>query len=367
MFWRFVIPSYPKQKAAPAEGISMKAMRLTGIREMELMDTPTPAVVNDTDVLIRMEVVGICGSDVHYYANGRIGDQVCDYPYTVGHEGAGVVEAVGSAVSRVKPGDRIAIEPAVSCGKCDQCRLGRPHTCRRLVFLGCPGQIDGCLSEYIVMPQECCFPIPDSMTFDQAAISEPLAIGVYAVKQSIDMTDASIGILGSGPIGISVLLAARYAGASGIYMTDKIDSRVEAARENGAGWAGNTDTLDIVEEITLAEPTLLDCVFECCGEQDALEQAVDILKPGGKLMLIGIPVVDRISFDINKIRRKEICIQNVRRQNGCVQETLDMMDSGRVDVDFMVTHRYNLTDAKAGFDLVESYQDGVIKAMIDIG
>jgi len=219
----------------------MKAMKLTGICQMEMMEVPTPGIVNDTDVLIKMKTIGVCGSDVHYYATGRIGSQVVDYPFAVGHEGSGVVEAVGSAVTNVEPGDRIAIEPAMSCGECDQCQAGRPHTCRKLRFLGCPKQAEGCLSEYIVMPEQCCFKITDETTFDEAAISEPLAIGVYAVKQSIPMQGAKVGILGAGCIGLSVLLPARAQGAAKIYATDKIDGRLDLAKKAGAVWGGNPD------------------------------------------------------------------------------------------------------------------------------
>ena len=165
----------------------MQAYKLTGLRQLALMEVPTPEPCNPTDVLVKMARVGVCGSDVHYYETGQIGSQVVQYPFTVGHEGAGVVVAVGPAVTRVKAGDRIAVEPAMPCHACDQCRVGRPHTCRQLRFLGCPGQAEGCLSEYLVMPEGSCFPIPDSMTLDEAALSEPLAIGVYAVKQSIPM------------------------------------------------------------------------------------------------------------------------------------------------------------------------------------
>ena len=120
----------------------MKAMRLTGLRSMERQETPTPDLAHPGDVRVRMAVVGVCGSDVHYYEEGRIGGQVVRYPFTVGHEGAGIVEAIGAAVTRVKPGDRIALEPAQACGTCDQCLASRPHTCRKLRFLGCPGQAD---------------------------------------------------------------------------------------------------------------------------------------------------------------------------------------------------------------------------------
>jgi L-iditol 2-dehydrogenase len=345
----------------------MKAMVLTGIREMEMREVPDPEIQNDTDVLIRMGTVGVCGSDVHYYVSGKIGSQVVVYPYRVGHECAGVVEAVGKGVTRVKPGDRVAVEPAMPCWECDQCKAGRHHTCRKLRFLGCPGQAEGCLSELLVMPETSCFPIRDTMTLDQAALSEPLAIGVYAVKRSVPMQGAKIGILGAGPIGLSVLLPARAQGAEKIYVTDKIDGRLEVARQAGADWAGNVTKQDIVADIAALEPAQLDVVFECCGEQEAIDQAIQILKPGGKLMIVGIPEVSRISFDIDNLRRKEICIQNVRRQVDCVQEALDLIDSGVTRVDAMATHHFPFDQSKAAFDLVTAYGDGVVKAMIDFG
>jgi len=340
----------------------MKAALLTGIRQMELRDVSDPEITGDTDVLIRMDSVGVCGSDVHYYVNGRIGSQVVQYPFAVGHEGAGVVEQTGPAVTRVKPGDRIAIEPAVSCWKCDQCLAGRPHTCRNLKFLGCPGQLDGCFSELIVMPQECCYPIPESMTLEQAALSEPLSIGVYAVKlAAMDMTATKIGILGSGPIGLSVMLAARAAGAKTIYLTDRLDYRVEAARRQQVTWAGTPEEVE-----SGVGNGQMDIVFECCGKQEALDQALELLKPGGKLMLIGIPTVNRVSFNIDRLRHQEICIQNVRRQNHCVQPALDLIADGFIQPDFMATHRFTLEQVKEAFELVADYRDGVIKAMIHL-
>lgn len=343
----------------------MKAMMLTGIRQMEMRNVPDTEIINEKDVLIRMQRVGVCGSDVHYYVSGKIGSQVVKYPFTVGHEGAGVVEKTGPGVTRVKVGDRIAVEPAVSCWECDQCRAGRHHTCRKLKFLGCPGQLEGCLSEFIVMPEESCFKIREGMNYDQAAISEPLAIGVYAVKRSVPMQGAKVAILGMGPIGLSVMLPARAQGGEGIYVTDKIDSRVELAAANGATWAGNPDTQDVVAGILEREPGGMDVVFECCGDQAALDQAVELLKPGGKLMIIGIPQFERFSFPVDKMRHKELCIQNVRRQCDCVQESLDMIDSGAIDVNFMVTHRFSFDRCKDAFDLVANYKDGVVKAMVE--
>ena len=343
----------------------MKAMVLTGIRQMEMQEIPTPRIKNDNEVLVKMKVVGVCGSDVHYYSLGKIGNQIVQYPYPVGHEGAGEVVGVGSAVTKVKPGDRIAIEPAMPCWECDQCKAGRPHTCRKLRFLGCPGQADGILSEYIVIPEESCFPLTDSMTYTEAAISEPLAIGVYAVNQSIPMKGASIGILGFGPIGMSVLLPAIYKGAAKIFVTDLIDERLSIAKDCGATWTVNPLKQDAVEVLKANEPLLLDVVFDCCGKQEAMDQALNMLKPGGKLMSIGIPEFDRWSFNVDQLRHKEICIQSVRRQNHCVEETLELMASKKVNVEKMPTHRFSFERTKEAFDLVTGYKDGVMKAMID--
>ncbi len=344
----------------------MKAMMLTGIGKMEMREVADPEIAGESDVLVRLAAVGVCGSDVHYYRTGRIGSQVVEYPFTVGHECAGIVEAVGPAVTRVKPGDRVAIDPAMPCWQCDQCLAGRHHTCRKLRFLGCPGQAAGCLSERIVMPAESCIPIKDEMTMEQAAVSEPLSIGVYAVKLSaVPMAGAKIGILGAGPIGLSVLLPAKAQGAEKIYVTDKIDERLDIAAKAGATWTGNPNSQDIVEEISRCEPLLLDVVFECCGQQEALDQAIKLLKPGGKLMIIGIPETDRVCFGIDDMRRRELCVQNVRRQIDCVQPSLDMIDRGEINVDFMVTHRFSFEQTPEAFELVADYRDGVVKAMIE--
>ena len=342
----------------------MKAMQLTGINQMEMLDVPDVEIKNDTDVLIKMQCVGVCGSDIHYFETGKIGSQVVEYPYTVGHEGAGEVVAVGKAVTHVKPGDKIAIEPAMPCWECDQCKSGRNNTCRKLRFLGCPGQAEGCLSEYLVMPETSCFKISDKVTMQEAALSEPLAIGVYAVKQSIPMQGATIGVLGTGPIGFSVFMPAIAQGAAKVYATDKIDERLALAQKAGVSWTGNPDKTDIVSAILEQEPLGLDVVFDCCGDQQALDQAIELLKPGGKLMIIGIPRFDRFSFPVDQLRRKEICLQNVRRQCDCVEDSLAMIERNDFDVNIMATHHFSFDQTKDAFDLVASYKDGVLKAMI---
>jgi L-iditol 2-dehydrogenase len=343
----------------------MKAMMLTGIREMEMKEVPDPVLKNANDVKIRLLVLGICGSDIHYYARGKIGSQVIKYPFTVGHECAGVVVDTGLEVTRVKKGDIIAVEPAMWCGTCDQCLSGRHHTCRNLKFLGCPGQAEGSLSEYIVMPEDSCFHLPGNLTPDHGAISEPLAIGVYAVKKAGEIKGEKIGILGFGPIGMSVMLAAKAQEAGEIYVTDKIDQRLLLAVKEKAALIVNPLQDNISERIRQREPLGLDIVFECCGQQEAVDQAIDILKPGGCLVIVGIPEFAKWTLSVDDTRRKEISIQFIRRQLNCVEDTLEMMDNGMIDVSKMITHRFPFENTKEAFDLVAGYRDGVMKAMID--
>jgi L-iditol 2-dehydrogenase len=343
----------------------MKAMMLTGIRQMELKDIAEPQIVKPNDVKIKMSVLGICGSDIHYYTQGQIGSQIVNYPFTVGHEGAGTVVEVGDAVRRIKPGDAIAIEPAMPCWECDQCRAGRHHTCRNLRFLGCPGQAEGCLMEYIVMPEESCFPLTGKLTPDHGSISEPMAIGVYAVKKSGGVRGLKTGILGFGPIGMSVMLAARAEAADSFFVTDKINKRLEIAKRECSSWSGNPDKEDVVKKILEKEKLGLDVVFECCGQQEAFDQAVKLLKPGGRLVVVGIPEFDRWSMDVETTRRKEISLQFIRRQVDCVEMALEMMEKGVINIDNMVTHRFPFKSTKEAFDLVAGYKDGVMKAMID--
>jgi L-iditol 2-dehydrogenase len=344
----------------------MKAAVLTGIHRFDVTEVPTPQIVRPNDVLIRINTVGVCGSDVHYYTTGRIGTQVVEFPFTIGHETAGVVEKVGSAVKHVSPGQRVAVEPAVSCGECDQCKAGRHHTCRKLLFLGCPKQLEGCLSEFVVLPEENCFPIPDAMSFVQATLSEPLAIGVYAVEQSGVRDGASVGILGAGPIGMSVFHVLRTRTMGRIFLTDKIDARLATAGVLRPAWTGNPDSVDVVAEVARIEPLMLDIVYECSGDPAAVLQAVHLLKPGGRLIIVGIPEVDEIALPIHELRRKEITIFNIRRQVHCTQKALDLLASGAVNMDAMATHSFALDETQSAFDLVSSYRDGVMKAMISI-
>ncbi|MDD4645513.1 MAG: zinc-binding dehydrogenase [Bacteroidales bacterium] len=218
------------------------------------------------------------------------------------------------------------------------------------------------------MPETSCFPIPPEMSYVEAAISEPLSIGVYAIRLAqMDLTGKKIGILGFGPIGMSVLLPALYKGAGKIYVTDKIRERLAIARQCGATLTLNPLREDVVSCIREKEEALLDLVFECCGQQEAADQAIGLLKPGGKLMIIGIPEFDCWSFPVNQLRHKEICIQHVRRQNNALEEALGLMQNHKIDISRMPIHFFPFSQTREAFDLVAGYQNGVMKAMIVFG
>lgn len=344
----------------------MKAVVLTALKKMELREVPEPAIKKDTDVLLKVERIGVCGSDVHYHETGRIGSQVVEYPFIVGHECAATVKAVGKAVTRVKAGDEVVVDPAATCHTCQQCLQGRENTCYNQRFLGTPKQGDGCLCEYIIMPQECCYPTDGKITLEQGALCEPLSVGIYSIRRSQVSAGAKVAILGAGPIGLSCMIALKAQDVKEIFMTDKLDYRVRTAKDAGAVWAGNPEKENIVEEILKQEPLGLDIVYECAGEQEALDEAVELLKPGGKLIMVGIPRVERVSFSIDKLRRKELTLVNIRRQNKCTQPAIDLIMSGRNNPDFMITHRCSLEETPAAFDMVADYRDGVIKAMISV-
>lgn len=344
----------------------MNSFALTGPRRMQMREIDAPSIQKPTEVLVQIGAVGVCGSDIHYFTTGRIGDQVVEFPFVIGHECAGTVVEVGNGVERLSPGDRVAIEPAMTCGTCDQCLNGRENTCRHNRFLGCPGQASGGLCELLCMPEENLFLLPPDMDLGVATISEPLAIGIYAVQQAGVQAEHRIGILGMGPIGRTVLLPALELGCKAIYCTDRVAERCDAAVNAGALWAGNPAVDDVVGECLKREPAGLDLVFECTGQPEAWEQAIQLLRPGGKLIVIGIPEVDEVRLNPHELRRREVTVVNIRRQRGCVPSALSLIEKRMSQVEDLITHRFTFDATDQAFQLVANYQDGVVKAMIEL-
>lgn len=344
----------------------MKAAFLTGIGRIEILPTEEPRLETAQQVKVRVERVGVCGSDVHYYLHGRIGDQILQFPASVGHECAGTVVEVGPEVRRLNVGDPVAIDPAIVCGQCDQCVGGRPNTCRRLQFLGAPGEAPGAVREYLVLPEENCFPLPAGLTLDHAVLAEPLSIGLYGVRLAALGSEQRVAIFGCGPIGLSVLVWVKLLAGCRVYVTDLLAERLAAAQRLGADWTGHVRHQDPVAAILQEEPLGIDCVFECSGDAEALIEGIRLAKPGGRILWIGIPPEEQVAVPAHLARRKEIQIQMVRRQRGCVRPVLQTMAQGRLDLLWWITHRYPLQQIQEAFDLVSQYRDGVLKAVVQL-
>jgi L-iditol 2-dehydrogenase len=342
----------------------MIAAVLTGVRKVEIREVPKPAIRADDDVLLRTAVAGLCGSDLHYFVADQLGSEMVAYPAIVGHECSAVIEAVGPAVKLLKHGDRVAVEPAISCGRCDQCRTGRPHTCRTVGFLGHPGDRDGCLAEYFILPERNLLPLPAAMSLTEAMLAEPMSIALHARALAGGNLGSSIAVLGAGPIGLSLIIALRREGGADIYASDRSDARAAAAVKAGAKWSSNPEREDLVSAILKREPLGMDAVFEVSGDPAAIEQAVELLKPGGWIYQIGIPLADRVTYPIAKLRRKEISIRNIRRQNRCLKRALTLIQAGHLDVAWLATHSFKIEDAAQAFATAADRTDGVLKASI---
>jgi len=344
----------------------MKVAHFTALRRIELADVDEPVLQRPGDVLLAIDRVGLCGSDVHYYLDGRIGDQVLHYPATLGHECSGTVLAAGAAVTHLSAGDRVAVDPAFPCGTCDQCRLGRFHTCRSLRFMGSPGQAPGALAQRAVVPAACCVKIPDSVSLDEAMLAEPLSVGLHAVRLAGLVSGAKIAVLGTGPIGLSVVLCAKATAACSTLATDLLDERLAVARRCGADVVINARQANVAAACARAGLAEFDVVFECSGDPACVEQGQTLLRPGGALLLVGIPPGDAVSFDPHRMRRHELRFQAVRRQNRCVEPVIGLIAGKRLDPSPLISHRFPMEQVSAAFELVAGFRDGVIKAVIDV-
>lgn len=340
----------------------MKALFLSAPQTFEYRESDPPEA-REGWVRVRMRYVGICGSDVHYYATGRIGDQIVKYPYILGHECSGeVLEGAG----QFAPGARVYVEPAISCHECDQCRAGREHTCRNLKFLGNPSDRAGCMCEEIVVPPECVVPLPPSVGLDEAVFLEPLCIGVYAVMRSRFEPGQTAAIVGAGPIGLSVLLGLCEMSPLKLLVAEPVEARRNAADALGATATFAPSDSGAAEDVIRASAGGVDVAFECAGTQAAIDDASKMIRPGGTLVLIGIPEgLDRVSYDPHMMRRHEITVVNVRRQNNAIGKALPLLERRRDSAEVLITHRFPPTRAKEAFELVQCRADGVIKALLE--
>ena len=342
----------------------MKAVKWVAPRKVALEEVDPP-VPKPHEALVRIQSTGICGSDMHYYADGRIGQTIVTEPLVLGHEYAGTVEAVGSGADPALVGKRVAVEPGIPCLHCEWCRKGHYNVCLDMQFPGGP-PYDGALQEYIAVHAGFCFPVPDSMTADVAAMMEPLAVALHTVELAKLVPGESVAILGLGPIGLLTAQVAKLAGAGRIYGTDLLDYRVAAGYKYGVEHAINAASQDTVETIMRETGGRgVDVAFDCARSTDTPDLACRITRPAGRCILTGISGHDTAVFPVDVARRKELMVQWCRRFCFNYPAAIALTTSGRLDIESLITHHFPLERTQEALDLVCDLRDDVLKVSID--
>ncbi|MBM7581669.1 L-iditol 2-dehydrogenase [Caldicoprobacter guelmensis] len=341
----------------------MKAAVLRKPFEIVLEDRPVPEVGPD-EVLIKVMAVGVCGSDVHYYETGRIGRYVVEKPIILGHECAGIVAAVGDNVTRFKVGDRVAVEPGVTCGTCEYCKQGRYNLCPDVKFLATP-PYDGAFVQYFKHRQDFVFHIPDHLTFEEAAMIEPFSVGIHAATRAGIRPGSTVAIFGLGPVGLMAVVAAKAFGASRIIAVDLEEIRLKAAKEVGATLAINAKEADALKEILdFTDKRGVDVAIEAAGHPKTLQDALASLCRGGKLAVVGLPAQDNIPLNVPEIADKEVDIYGIFRYANTYPKGIDILSSGIADVRSLVTGRFSLAQTAQALEEARINKAKHIKIMV---
>lgn len=346
----------------------MKAAYMNEIDKMEIgeIEKPQPGA---KQVLVKLEYVGICGSDAHYFHSGRCGSYVVTddcKPFVLGHECAGTVVELGEGVEGLAVGDRVALEPGITCGECEFCKSGRYNLCPDVVFLATP-PVQGCNQEYIAFPENMCFKLPENVSTMEGALVEPLSVGVHAANQGEVTEDDTVVILGAGCIGLVTLLACKGRGAKDITVVDVVDSRLEKALELGATRVINgmkEDTIAKVKEITGGAGA--NKVFETAGSPITIAQTPHIVKRGGTITLVGIAAQEEITFNFAQIMDKEVTIKSVFRYRYTYPQAIESIAKGDIDVKGIVTHEFEFDNIQEAYERAIKDKENVVKAVIKI-
>jgi L-iditol 2-dehydrogenase len=331
---------------------------------MEVADVAPPQEIGPTDALIRVKAIGICGSDLHYYRGEPAGNAALAYPFIMGHEFAGVVEAIGAQVTNVRVGDRVAVDPAMPCGHCEFCLEGNPNFCTTMRFSGSPG-VAGAMQDLVVQPARTAFKMPDSMTFAQGAVLEPLGVALHSMNLGKVHLADTVAVIGSGPIGLMIASLAKLSGAQDVFLTDIVEHRVRKAERMGVSLAINAAKQDAVKAILQATNGRgVDVAFEVAGAVETSEQAAEVSKAGGTVVVTGICGEDRMDFKAGVTRRKGITIKVCRRMKHVYGRTIPLVHRHMVNIDQFVTHTFPLEQGDEAFRVAADYLDEAGKVVL---
>lgn len=323
---------------------------LRGIRDVAIEDRPIPTPAPH-EVLVAVKATGICGSDVHYYEHGRIGDFVLEAPMVIGHESAGVITAVGADIDPGRVGQVVALEPGVPCRHCGQCLAGRYNLCPDVVFFATP-PVDGSIAGFVAIDADFAHPAPEGVSFEQAAMAEPVSVGVWAAHKAAITAGDRVLVTGAGPIGLFAAQVARALGAAEVAVTDLSEFRLGVARE--LGFTAVPAGMELPRGYTV--------LLECSGAQPAVESGLRTLAPAGRAVLVGIGA-DQVSISVPLIQARELSITGVFRYANTYPTALALIASAAVDTGPLITHRFALQDTEAALTLARREPES-LKAVV---
>lgn len=342
-----------------------RAAYMTELHNIEISDTEVPELLPN-EVLVKIEYVGICGSDVHFYETGRIGDFIVKPPFILGHETAGKIKKVGSEVKDLKPGDRVALEPSVPCRSCTMCIKGKYNLCPCITMMAAPPH-NGALTKYIAHPAAFSYKLPENVSTLEGSLIEPLSVGLHAVSQGEIALGNSVTILGAGCIGLVSLLASKASGAGRIYMIDIENRRLAFSKKLGATEIINAKEIDAIKKINeLTGDIGTDKVIECAGNPITIAQTPHIVSSAGTIILVGNTLQNEVSYNVMQLIQKEATIKTVFRYRNKYPTAIEAIASGSIKVKDIVTHIFDFEETKEAFDYVIKNHSDVVKAVIKI-
>lgn len=339
----------------------MKATIMTDIRRIEFTSRPVPTP-KPGEVLVKVAYVGICGSDLHYYESGRIGNFIVKPPFVLGHEASGTVVALGEGVTGLSVGTRVTMEPNVTCGECEFCRSGKYNLCPDVSFFATP-PVDGVFLEYVTHPAKLCFPLPETVSSMQGALVEPLAVGFHAAQQADAKSTDTAVVFGAGCIGLVTIMALKRRGISTIYSVDLVDSRLQIAESLGATPI-NLHREDALQRIRRDFPQGLDLAFETSGTEQAVLSSVNILKKGGTMVLIGYSKNDTMAIPTNYLIDNELTIRTIFRYRHVYPSIIEAIASGKIQPEKIVTNQFRFEEIPEAMEQSLLNKEQIVKAVI---
>ena len=344
---------------------TMNVAIMTGIGKMDYTRRPIPTP-KDNEVLVKLEYVGICGSDLHFYESGAIGACVVKPPFVLGHEPGGVVVEVGKNVTHLKVGDKVALEPGKTCGQCEFCKTGRYNLCPDVIFFATP-PVDGVFQEYVAHEAGLCFKLPENVSTLEGALIEPLAVGFHAAN----LGDAHIGqtavVMGAGCIGLVSMMALKAKGVSKVYVVDIMAKRLEKALELGADGVINGAEQDAVEAVlALTNGAGCDLVVETAGTQITTRQAIHMTKKGATIVLVGYSKTGEMTLPMSLALDKELTFKTVFRYRHVYPMAIDAVSAGKINLKGIVTDIFQLDDIQNAMDRSVADKANIVKAVVKI-